>query len=53
MQNELANCREDGTGEWLFQSTDFKEWKTRPGSVYWIQAKRTLGVLSSEQFTYL
>lgn len=44
-QNELWKGRTDGTGEWLFESVRFEEWREQAGFFFWIYTKRELGML--------
>lgn len=48
-QNEFRKGRAEGTGEWLFKSAKFEEWRTQPGAIFWIHAKGMYAMLYNMQ----
>lgn len=44
---EIRKWREEGTGDWLFQTVDFKRWRVTPGSLYCVYANRKLILILS------
>jgi hypothetical protein len=38
--NKAVSLHEDGTGEWIFENEQFKDWFRTDGSAIWLHAKR-------------
>ena len=47
--NDAQKQRSEGSGEWIFETENFKEWAAQPGSLLWIHG---IGRLMS-QYLYI